>query len=245
MTMVVRLATTMTSSTFRPDDGLLRNRWIALPSGDRGRAGGRCPVPGVVGRDGSDDMPRPAFHQVPRPCPRRVVDSSGITCLLAVLAGMAILGAVAGAFEGGAAVAVFAILALAVSCVLWWFTAWFLLMGDVRARVLVPTGVIIGLLTSAYAASSTFWMPENVTSNEAQVGVFGVALALIAWSSGAASCVLVGACAGVLLAEEQGQIGRFIRGGQPQTLTASAAPSLPPPARVPRVRNAFRSPDDD
>ena len=87
--------------------------------------------------------------------------------------------------------------ALAATSALWWFSAWFLLLGDVRARVLVPTGVITGVATAVYAASATIWMPEVVTSNEAQFGVFGVALALVTWFSGAAICVLVGACAGV------------------------------------------------
>jgi membrane protein len=168
----------------------------------------------------------------------------GIVCLLAVLAGMAIVGVVAGALGGGPAGGLVAIAWLAVSCGLWWFTAWFMLMGDVRARVLVPTGVLIGLLTSLYGATSFIWMPENVTSNDAQFGVFGVALALIAWFCGAASCVLAGTCAGVLLAEDPGRIGRFIRGHESQTLTAGAPPPLPPPIRELRVRDAFRSTDD-
>jgi hypothetical protein len=34
-----------------------------------------------------------------------------------------------------------------------------------------------------------------VTSNNHQYGIFGVALALVAWFSGAAICIVVGACA--------------------------------------------------
>jgi membrane protein len=169
----------------------------------------------------------------------------GVVCLLAALAGIFVIGVVAGAFDGGLEVGVLAVVTLAVSTGLWWFIAWFLLMGDVRARVLVPTGVFIGLATSIYAGTSVIWMPENVTSNEAQFGIFGIALALIAWFSGAASCVLAGACAGAVLAEDPGRIGAFVRGGQGQTLTASARPALPPPARELRVRDAFRSAEDD
>jgi membrane protein len=164
----------------------------------------------------------------------------GIVCLLAALAGITILGVVSGAIGGGLGTAGLAVVTLAVSSGLWWFFAWFLLMGDVRARVLLPTGVFIGVATSIYAASSVIWMPENVTSNEAQFGVFGLALALIAWFSGAASCVLVGACAGAVLAQEPGTIGRFIRGGQSETLTPGAAPPVPPPARALTIRDAFR-----
>jgi membrane protein len=168
----------------------------------------------------------------------------GIVCLLAVLAGMAIIGVVASAL-GGPAIGLVAIMWFAVSCGLWWFVAWFMLMGDVRGRVLVPTGILIGVFTTVYGATSFIWMPENVTSNENQFGVFGIALALIAWFCGAASCVLAGACAGVLLAEDQGRIGAWIRGGTSETLTEGAAPPLPPPTRDLRVRDAFRAAQDD
>jgi hypothetical protein len=104
--------------------------------------------------------------------------------------------------------------------------------------------VISGVAMAGYAASATIWMPELVTSNEAQFGFFGVALALVTWFSGAAICVLVGACAGAVLAEDPGRIGAFIRGGRSETLTAGAAPPLPPPASGLGLKNAFRSTDD-
>ena len=146
--------------------------------------------------------------------------------------------------DGGLQVGLFAIGALAATSGLWWFSAWFLLLGEVRARVLVPTGVITGVATAAYAASATIWMPEVVTSNEAQFGVFGVALALITWFSGAAICILVGACAGVVLAEDPGRIGTLVRGGESQTLTEGARPPLPAPADELSLRDAFHSTDD-
>ncbi len=105
------------------------------------------------------------------------------------------------------------ILSLAVTSALWWFTAWFLLLGEVRARVLVPTGVITGIAMTGFAASATIWMPDVVTDNEAQFGFFGVALALVTWFSGAAICILVGACAGPVFAEDTGPVGTFVRGG--------------------------------
>jgi membrane protein len=168
----------------------------------------------------------------------------GAVCLLAVLASMAVLGGVGGALDGALGVGLLVVVALAVSSGLWWFSAWLLLRGDVRARVLVATGVITGFATAAYAASATIWMPENVTSNEAQFGVFGIALALITWFSGVAICVLVGACAGAVLAEDPGRIGMFIRGGQSKTLNVGAAPPLPPVAHELTLRNAFDSTDD-
>ena len=165
----------------------------------------------------------------------------GVVWLLAVLVGMALLGGLRGALGGGLGFGIFAIVSLVVASGLWWFTAWFLLLGEVRARVLVPTGVITSILTAGYAASATVWMPGVVTGNEAQFGFFGVALALVTWFSGAAICVLIGACAGPVLAEDTGRVGRLIRGGESGTLTAGARPPLPPPARELGIRDAFRS----
>jgi hypothetical protein len=87
-------------------------------------------------------------------------------------------------------------------------------------------------------------MPDVVTQNEAQFGFFGVALALVTWFSGAAICVLVGACAGSVFAEDPGRVGRLVRGGERSILTTGARPPLPPPVREPSLRDAFRSNDD-
>ena len=157
---------------------------------------------------------------------------------------MALLGGLRGALGGGLGLGLFAIVSLAVTSGLWWFTAWFLLLGDVRPRVLLPTGVITGLALTGFAVSATIWMPDVVTQNEAQFGFFGVALALVTWFSGAAICVLIGACAGSVFAEDAGRVGTLIRGGDRPTLTAGAPAPLPPPVRELSLRDAFSSNED-
>jgi membrane protein len=124
----------------------------------------------------------------------------GAAWLLVILAYVALLGALRAALGDGLGLGLFAIVSLAVTSGLWWFTAWFLLLGEVRVRVLLPTGVITSIAMTGFAASATIWMPEVVTSNEAQFGFFGVALALVTWFSGAAICILIGACAGPVFA---------------------------------------------
>jgi membrane protein len=169
----------------------------------------------------------------------------GAAWLVVVLVCLALLGGLRGALGGGlVGFGLFAVVSLAVTSGLWWFTAWFLLQGEVRARVLLPTAVITGVLTAGYAASATIWMPEVVTNNEAQFGFFGVALSLVTWFSGAAICVLIGACAGPVLAEDTGWVGRLIRGSESRTLTAGARPPLPPPAHELGLRDAFHSTED-
>ena len=61
------------------------------------------------------------------------------------------------------------------------------------------------------------------------MGIFGVALALVAWFSGAAICIVVGACAGPVLAEDPGPIGAW-----------SAAVRHLPSSRVPCPRRLPR-----
>jgi membrane protein len=168
----------------------------------------------------------------------------GVAWLLVVLLYMAMLGALRGALGGGVGLGIFVIVSLAVTSGLWWFTAWFLLLGDVRARVLLPTGVLTSVALTAFAVSATVWMPGVVTDNEAQFGFFGVALSLVTWFSGAAIGLLAGACAGPVLAEDSGQVGSFVRGGESSPLTAGAAPTLPPPTRDLSLRDAFHTADE-
>ena len=168
----------------------------------------------------------------------------GVTWLFAMLLSLAVLGGLRGAAGEGAGVVAWAVVALAVYVGLWWFTAWWLLLGDVRMRVLAPTGVITGIAMAGYGLSASVWMPGVVASNQEQFGFFGIALALVTWFSGAAICILVGACAGPVFAEDTGRLGRFIRGGEPGTLNAGAQPELPPPTRDLSLRDAFRTGED-
>ena len=168
----------------------------------------------------------------------------GLTWLFAMLVSLALIGALRAAAGDGAGVVLWAVLALAVTIGLWWFTAWLLLLGHVRVRVLASTGVITGVALAVFGLSASVWMPEVVTSNETQFGFFGVALALVTWFSGASICVLVGACAGPALAEDPGRLGRFIRGKVPGTLNAGAPPELPPPTRDLSFRDAFKTGED-
>jgi membrane protein len=177
--------------------------------------------------------------------PHRGVDTywRGVTWLSVMLASLALIGALRGAVGEGAGAVVW-VVALGVNAGLWWFTAWWFLRGNVRMRVLVPTGVITAVAMAGFTLTASVWMPEVVRSNEAQFGFFGVALALVTWFSGAAICILVGACAGPVLAQDTGRLGRFIRGGEPGTLIAGAPPGLPPPTRDLGLRDAFRTSED-
>ncbi len=168
----------------------------------------------------------------------------GATWLVVMVGSIALLGAVRSASGDGLGLGIFAVVAVAVASGLWWFTAWFLLHGEVDPRVLIPTGLITGIALTAFAASAPLWMPDVVTKNHAQFGFFGVALSLVSWFSGASICILVGACAGPVFAEDPGRVGALVRGGDRPILREGALPALPAPERALTLRDAFQSTEE-
>jgi len=167
----------------------------------------------------------------------------GPAWLVVMVAFMATSGALSKAL-GGVLTIGFVLILAALTTALWWFTAWFILKGDVRWRVLLPTGIVTAVANGLYTVYANVWMSHVVERNQAQFGFFGIALALVSWFSGAAVCLVIGACVGPVLAEDPGPIGRWIRGPSDEVLVAGAPASLPAPARDYRLRDAFTPVDE-
>lgn len=169
----------------------------------------------------------------------------GAAWLIGVVAYFALLGTMRAILRGGPETALFAFMALLASVGLWWLTPWLMLQRQVRWRSLLAGAVLTGVGMSVYAASASLWMPRTVTENQDQFGFFGVALALVTWLSGAGMIIVVSACAAPVLAEDDGWIGRVIRGSDTAPiLNEGALPALPPPARAPRLSDAIRARSD-
>ena len=132
------------------------------------------------------------------------------------------------------------LLATVISVAAWTATPWLMLLGDVRFRALIATGVVTAVLIAGYTAAAPVWMPNTISSNQAQFGFFGVALSLISWLSGATICILLGASTGAVLVSDEGVVGRICRLGVTSLLKEGARPSLPPPARPGRLADAFK-----
>ncbi|HMR95901.1 MAG TPA: hypothetical protein PKE05_10205 [Microthrixaceae bacterium] len=169
----------------------------------------------------------------------------GLAWLAALLVFMTITGALGEALGDGIGLGVLILLTATATTAWWWFSAWYLLLGDVRWRVLLPTAVISTITLLGFALTAALWMPYTVTRNLNQFGVFGIALALVTWFSGASLCLIVGACAGAVLAQDPGPIGRLVRGDRTELLTGGAPPSLDAPSRTARLRDAFNRTEDD
>jgi membrane protein len=168
----------------------------------------------------------------------------GALWFVGVIAYLALIGAARDVLGHGPAIAVFIVVALAGATALWLLTAYTMLRSEVRLRVLLPGGLVTAILMSGFALSASVWMPHTLERNTSQFGIFGVALALVTWFSGAAICIVAGACAGPPLAEDDGPVGRWIRGVPDTVLSRGAPPSLPAPVRTYRLVDAVRSNDD-
>ena len=162
-----------------------------------------------------------------------------------MLAYLALLGGLRELLGDGPQLVVFVIVSLAATWALWWFTAWSMWLGQVRWRVLVPSGLVTALAMTGFAVSATIWMPGVMTRNHDQFGYIGVALALVTWFSGAAICIIVGACAGAVFAADTGRVGTSIRGSERSLLIEGAEPSLPGPERRHRLSEGFGPIEDE
>ena len=169
----------------------------------------------------------------------------GFSWLLGVLAYMALLGGLRAALGSSPlGTLAFGVMALVISVSAWTGTAWLMLLGEVRIRALVVTGLLTALLFTIYTLSAPAWMPKEITSNQNQFGIFGITMAFITWLSGAAICLLIGGTAGVVLVEDSGHVGRISRLGLDEVLAPDAAPALPAPERT-TLKRAFTRSDDD
>jgi membrane protein len=167
----------------------------------------------------------------------------GISWLTGFVAYMALMGWLRGLLGNGAAAAgLFLVLVFASAVLVWTTTAWLMLRLEVRFRVLLPTGAFIALLVSVYGLVAPIWMPTQIRSNLDQFGVFGITLALITWLSGMALCILLSACTGVVLAEDDGPLGRIARLGAPSLLVEGARPALGTPIRHPGLLSSLVRP---
>lgn len=173
----------------------------------------------------------------------------GLVWLVALLVYLAVTGAIGTLFgagtDSGAALIVAVPLAFIAAVLWWWFTGWYLLLGHVRWRALLPSALVTATTMVLYAVSATVWMPTVVTKNLDQFGFFGVALALVTWFSGASICLVVGACVGPVFGEDPGTIGQLSRGRTSEVLVAGAPASLGPPSQGVTLRDAFGQTDDD
>ena len=164
----------------------------------------------------------------------------GASWLIGVVIYFALLGVVHAVLNDGVEIAAFGLVAWLLAVGVWWLTSWLMLQRQVRGRVLLPTAVLTATALVIYSVSANVWMPRTVSGNVEQFGFFGIAIALVTWLTGTGIIIVIAACAGPVLAEDDGIVGRLVRGGDMSRILApSAKPALPPPIAAPRIVQAI------
>jgi membrane protein len=164
----------------------------------------------------------------------------GASWLVAVIMYFALIGVVHAVLNDGVRLLGFGVITWLLAIGGWWLTPWFMLQRQVRLRVLSSTAIVTGTALFFYSATATLWMPRTVSGNVDQFGFFGIAIALVTWLTGSSIVIVVGAVLGPVLAEDDGFIGRLIRGGgMNRILAPHAKPALPEPAAAPRLVQAI------
>jgi membrane protein len=101
-----------------------------------------------------------------------------------------------------------------------------LLSGRVPVRLLLPGGLVFGLIMLLVRPASSAFLPRALDVSADRYGTIGVAFTYIAWLYAISLCFLVAALVGQVIATDQGWLGRWIRGGEDSRppVTPSAAP---------------------
>jgi membrane protein len=137
----------------------------------------------------------------------------GLVWLLGLVVYLALLGtAVRLAGSGPPGTALRAGLVIAGSILLWWWTPYLLLHGRVRARALLPGGLLTAAALLVLGAVGSAVVPRTIRSNERQFGTIGVVFAIESWL--VVICCTIVACTVVaaVAAQTDGAIGRLVRG---------------------------------
>lgn len=145
------------------------------------------------------------------------------------------VGSVAKVLTGLPGTLVTVVLAVTGSTLLWWWSAQTFLRGHVRWRPLLPTALLIGVGSSAYAGAASIWMPKVLEGNVQQFGFVGVGMSFVTWFVGFGFLLVGAAALGPCLVEGDGAVARWLRGADDDVLTPGAPAALPGPTTAPSL----------
>lgn len=137
----------------------------------------------------------------------------GLVWLIGLIAYLTMISLAVRLAGGGGSGSILRFVLLAVgSMMLWWWTPYLLLLGRVRLRALLPSGLITGTVMVTLGVASTVVVPRTVASNERQFGTIGAIFAIESWLV-IVSCSIVGAAVvSAVTSQLEGPLGRLARG---------------------------------
>ena len=109
-----------------------------------------------------------------------------------------------------------------------------------RWRPLLPTGLLVGVGSAAYAGAASLWMPKVLEGNVEQFGFVGVGMSFVTWFVGFGFLLVASAALGPCLVEGDGALASWLRAPDGVVLTPGAPPALPGPATAPSLLDFLR-----
>ncbi len=103
-------------------------------------------------------------------------------------------------------------LSVASSAVVWWWTPFLLLGGRVRARALLPGGLLTAAALLVLGGVAQVYLPRAMTGQQRRYGTIGAVFALQSWLVVLAGAIVAGAVLGAVGAQYPGRVGRLVRG---------------------------------
>jgi membrane protein len=94
------------------------------------------------------------------------------------------------------------------------FIPWLLLSGAVPVRVLMPAGCVFGLAMLVVRPVGAVYLPRALAASGDRYGSIGLAFTYIGWLYLLSLCLLASAVLGQVLANDEGTVGRLIRGAR-------------------------------
>lgn len=104
------------------------------------------------------------------------------------------------------------VIMLAADCGVTVLVPMLLLGGAVPARLLIPGGLIFALVMMAVRPAGAIYLPRALSSSDSHYGTIGLAFTYISWFYVLSFCLLGAAVIGKVLSDDEGLLGRVIRG---------------------------------
>jgi len=136
----------------------------------------------------------------------------GLIWLLGFVAYLVLISTAVRVGTGVAATVVRTVLLVTSAILLWWWTPYVLLSGRVRARALLPSGLLTATVMLVVGRVSNVVVPRTIRNNERHFGTIGVVFAVESWLV-VVACALVGTVVvSAVVAQAGGPLGRLARG---------------------------------
>ena len=118
------------------------------------------------------------------------------------------------------------VIRLVIWFVVWTYVPWVLMRTKISLRALAFTGAVTSLALTVLAGVGSLYLPIVLTAGAEEFGVLGLVFAYIGWLFVLSFAIVLATVVGRACAQDEGMLGRLVRGPSPRTPTCrTSAPT--------------------